>query len=346
MHQGPPRFRKPATIQGIVSCSSFSQFDLNELIRRNFVIFFERKNGRDVIRLILQHEPVYVMRMPLKSVGVIEMGHLAYRIGCYFRSLPRRHIYPLLGSTLALATPASLLIARSLVGQAFPPLSQVFDDLLQRYPGREYFAASMALFAVTGFFLGRKIDRLRALSITDPLTGLFNRRHLTERLAEEMSRQARYGTPFSLLALDLDQLKAINDGLGHKAGNRALIAVAESISEIIRGSDVAARIGGDEFAVILAQTAATEAVALARRIATTLGNRCGPWRKSLSLSIGVTAVDGATQGGSEDVLLAADAALYQAKMAGGGLATFAPSGSPDGPRLITLFSPHAFIGRA
>ncbi len=134
-------------------------------------------------------------------------------------------------------------------------------------------------------------------------------------------------------------MKLINDSFGHKAGDRALLAVAESISKNVRAGDIAARVGGDEFVVILPQAAGTDANVLAQRIAAALAKRHGAWRYPLSVSIGVTDVIRAKEARSEDLLVAVDAALYQAKVAGGGRAVVALSHYAARKDAIFAFSP-------
>ncbi len=272
---------------------------------------------------------------------------LARRMRGAFSSMPRRHTYPIVGAALALATPTCILIARLVMTGAVPPLPWILDDLVPKYASQVYLTFSAVMLALIGFVIGRKIDRLRSLSITDPLTGLFNRRHLSERLEQEVSRRSRYGTSFSLVAFDLDGLKLINDGFGHKAGDSALLAVAESISKSVRAGDVAARIGGDEFVVILAQAAGTDADVLAKRVAAALAKQPGPWRYPLSVSIGVTDVSRVRESRSEDLLVAVDTALYQAKMAAGGRAVFARSNHATRKDAVIAFPPRSWTaGRA
>lgn len=96
-------------------------------------------------------------------------------------------------------------------------------------------------------------DRLYGLSVLDPLTGLFNRRYVEHRLEEETSRCQRSGSPLTVILFDLDGLKRINDQHGHSAGDEVLIAFAERLKAATRGSDVAARYGGDEFLLVLTE---------------------------------------------------------------------------------------------
>jgi diguanylate cyclase (GGDEF)-like protein len=179
-------------------------------------------------------------------------------------------------------------------------------------------ASTLAAFVFLGAHLGAKEDQLQALSITDPLTGLANRRHFDSRLGEEVRRAQRHDLPLSLLVVDLDGLKEINSQLGHEFGDRALVAVARSLSDNIRSIDVAARIGGDEFAVLLPHTPAKEAVAVAdrmRRRTLQLGSEV-PSTRPVSASFGVTDLDGAGGNSAGDLFAAADRALFSAKASG------------------------------
>jgi len=177
----------------------------------------------------------------------------------------------------------------------------------------------MAALGILGYLVGRWSDHLHRLSTTDPLTGLFNRRFLEMRATEEIERRRRYGTPLSLLVVDLDGLKAINDAHGHKAGDEAIRMVALSVTEAARTNDVAVRIGGDELAVLLPQTAKADALAAGARIAGAVARRAGTRGVSLSVSVGVSELEGVRSASLEDLLAAADGALYDAKGVGRGV---------------------------
>ena len=112
-----------------------------------------------------------------------------------------------------------------------------------------------------------ELEKLRHNAATDPLTGLKNRRMFEEYLGREINRSSRYRSSFALLLLDLHQFKIVNDTYGHAAGDEILCAVARASLETIRGSDIACRIGGDEFAILLPQAGKSSAEALAERIA-------------------------------------------------------------------------------
>jgi diguanylate cyclase (GGDEF)-like protein len=157
---------------------------------------------------------------------------------------------------------------------------------------------------------------LRRLADTDPLTGLYNRRRLSAELARHGALTRRYGTPASLLMIDIDGLKRVNDTHGHSRGDEAIKALSELMGMHLRETDVVARIGGDEFAVLLPQTgleqAALVAQTLVEQVAGALG--AGPWGE-LTVSIGVADLGGG--GGPEEVLERADVAMYEAKRGGG-----------------------------
>jgi diguanylate cyclase (GGDEF)-like protein/PAS domain S-box-containing protein len=153
-------------------------------------------------------------------------------------------------------------------------------------------------------------DHLRHQALSDSLTGLGNHRRLFEVLQAEISRTKRTEREFSLLLLDLDGLKAINDRLGHLSGNRALCRLAQVLADCCRSVDTAARQGGDEFALVLPETGAAAATLVARRICELLANDAE--EPSLSVCIGVASYpkDAETIG---TLLYAADRALYAMK---------------------------------
>ncbi|MFN8168616.1 MAG: PAS domain S-box protein [Candidatus Nanopelagicales bacterium] len=159
----------------------------------------------------------------------------------------------------------------------------------------------------------------------DPLTGLLNRSELTERLEERLARSGETDTPLAVLFCDVDRLKSTNDGLGHAAGDALLRAVASRLSASVRGSDLVARVGGDEFVVLLDDVAgADEAEAIAEQVRRTVSRPVAFDGRSLepTLSIGVLV---ARTGDDVDVVLRrADEALYAAKAAGRDQVAVAP----------------------
>ena len=153
-------------------------------------------------------------------------------------------------------------------------------------------------------------DHLRHEAATDPLTGLANYRHLVETVDLEINRTERTGREFALLFLDLDGLKKINDRLGHLVGSQALCRLADVLCVCSRKIDTAARFGGDEFALVLPETAQVQANLVARRICHSLANDGREPKLSVSVGVAIYPKDGEKV---DSLLGAADAALYAMK---------------------------------
>ncbi|MEW5874896.1 MAG: GGDEF domain-containing protein [Candidatus Zixiibacteriota bacterium] len=165
-----------------------------------------------------------------------------------------------------------------------------------------------------------RMEDLRDLSHTDAITGIFNRRHFDVRLSEEIARARRFGRPLSLLILDLDNFKQVNDSFGHLAGDRVLRQVATFIKKSVRSIDVFCRLGGDEFAVLMPDTGSEECDGLAARLGEAVASKkFRSIRKTADLTITIS-IGGAVfpdHAGREDRLVAcADQALMDAKRAG------------------------------
>jgi diguanylate cyclase (GGDEF)-like protein len=168
--------------------------------------------------------------------------------------------------------------------------------------------------------LNVQAEQMTELAHTDPMTGLANRRWLMEQLGREFSRARRYRRPLSLLYLDLDGFKAINDRFGHLFGDEVLTGAGRSMKAVLRSTDLLARIGGDEFVVLLPETGiegAHNVTAKLRKALTAYGQQLGPAVPSLSFCAGVSQLrqDDAT---IDDILSRADEAQYLAKGTGPG----------------------------
>ncbi len=150
----------------------------------------------------------------------------------------------------------------------------------------------------------------------DQLTGLWNRRHLEERIQVEIGRHSRYGGTFSLIILDLDFFKAFNDSYGHLAGDKLLKQLGTIMKDAIRGTDEAFRYGGDEFAVLLPQTTLRDAYEVAERVRDQITSEIKVEDVSVTASFGLASwpVDGVR---INEIISAADIALYYAKQSGG-----------------------------
>lgn len=157
-------------------------------------------------------------------------------------------------------------------------------------------------------------EELARLSVTDGLTGLYNRRYLVQRLTDEKARSGRSGQPFTVLMADVDKFKDYNDTFGHPAGDEVLKKVGAILKESMRSTDCAARYGGEEFCVLFTSTTTDEVLALAERIRAKIEATEMQGRK-VTLSIGVASLPEAGKT-AEAVVAAADEALYQAKREG------------------------------
>jgi diguanylate cyclase (GGDEF)-like protein len=169
--------------------------------------------------------------------------------------------------------------------------------------------------------LGKKLDAaqgaLLEASIRDELTGLHNRRYLMTRLNEEFERARRKGTALGLLMMDIDHFKVINDTFGHPAGDEVLRSIAQTLASMLREYDVGGRYGGEEFAVVLAETTAADMVRLAERIREKIEQLDDHGKASgihVTISIGVAVLNDTDT--TETLLHRADSALYRAKEEG------------------------------
>ncbi len=199
----------------------------------------------------------------------------------------------------------------------------------QRYVPELQTHALARLAAICAVCLENAINRSRLElgGLTDPLTGLHNRRSLEQRLYAEVDRARRNGHPLSCLFLDLDLFKQINDSYGHRAGDAVLREVACRLRTTLRGGDVAARFGGDELALLLPATSYQDARNMGERIRTCISSNPLSLEGGVSISIGLSIGVGSLEQSelSDDIaysgqmlLQAADAALYQAKGRGRG----------------------------
>ena len=179
--------------------------------------------------------------------------------------------------------------------------------------------ASAGLFRVPIVIEYDELKTLQLNAVTDPLTGLYNRRLFSETFEKELNRGRRYGSPLGLVVLDLHRFKEVNDKHGHPRGDEVLRAAAGTLKKALRTSDSAFRIGGDEFALLLPQTDAEQALALSRRVETVFAEMLQP----LQLTVGVSMDHGVAtfpQDGeqAEQLIRVADERLYRLKHANHG----------------------------
>lgn len=164
----------------------------------------------------------------------------------------------------------------------------------------------------------RAEDQMKLLATTDHLTGVANRRRFLEIAEQEFRRARRYNRPFSVVMLDVDQFKSVNDSYGHTVGDAALKKVAEICNDVIRESDRVGRFGGEEFVVLLPETSLVDANVLAERVRAALADAKVAYEDvliSITASLGV-AVMTSVHRSIQDVIAEADAAMYAAKNAG------------------------------
>jgi diguanylate cyclase (GGDEF)-like protein len=202
-------------------------------------------------------------------------------------------------------------------------------NITDKSTGRPYDEVDLTLLDMLGPQMAVALERaewqerateFQLMSITDSLTAMPNRRYLEERLAEELNRSKRYDYPMSFLMIDIDDFKAYNDKNGHQAGDLALQITAHCLKAALRSADVASRYGGEEFCILLPQTAMAEAGAIADRIRQRVNTTHFPHGKTqplgrVTISVGVSTFSSILNT-SENIIAAADRALYQAKSLG------------------------------
>ena len=230
------------------------------------------------------------------------------------------------------------------IGKSAAELFERFPDLLDQLEEQSPAHAEISIMTPTerlyfdmttspvihksGIQLGRAVTlrdatermKLRAeverLATTDPLTGLLNRRHFFQTGELEVKRSVRYERPLALLTLDIDFFKKVNDAYGHTVGDKALKALAASLCDRFRQTDVVGRYGGEEFVVLLPETEKSDALKIAERIrlwVSSLSIRAEDSTFNITLSIGVSALGDVESKTLSDLLNAADAALSRAK---------------------------------
>ncbi|MCS7033861.1 MAG: diguanylate cyclase [Phycisphaerae bacterium] len=191
-----------------------------------------------------------------------------------------------------------------------------------------------------------KNRQLEMMAATDPLTGLYNRRHFGTVVEQLFSEAERYSTDLACVMIDMDGFKQLNDGCGHQVGDRILQLAGGIIRNNLRRADVAARYGGDEFVMLLPQAGQTEASHAAERLRQEFRSASAAALKrqeGLTLSIGIASVHANRPSSADQLVASADSALYQAKAAGrdrihllaGRSATPSPASGVAQPALLT-----------
>lgn len=273
----------------------------------------EARDGDEGVRRALRDRP-HVILLDLRMPGLdgIEVARL-------LKTDPRSS-----------AIPVILLTACRGVGNTVAAFAAGADDYVTKFPEFEEMEARIRAMIRRREFLATlehtihdqrtTIEQLENLLVVDEKTGLFNFREFQRKLREEWLRAERYRTPLSLLMLDLDDFKKINDEHGHLAGDRVLQEFASLVSAGGRATDIAARYGGEEFAVILPHTGGILAARVADRICRAVREHVflGPDAPArVTVSVGVATYPSSPRIDSPEALVAAaDAALYRAKQLG------------------------------
>ncbi|MCJ7616030.1 MAG: sensor domain-containing diguanylate cyclase [Desulfobacterales bacterium] len=196
-------------------------------------------------------------------------------------------------------------------------------NLADKMDSNNFDSGDIALIELFSQLVGASIgniklfEKIQRQATTDGLTGLVNHKTFYEILEKELWRSRRYGGRISLIMVDIDNLKSINDTYGHRAGDKAIRKISKIIKECIRQIDTAARYGGDEFAVILLNTSLDDAIIVAQRMVDAVASSQATWQKeqiALSISVGLGQYDPDTT--PEDITSRSDQALYMAKQAG------------------------------
>ena len=241
--------------------------------------------------------------------------------------LPHYILYPAIGFFLGLGSPVGAFLMRFWLSDPILKSLWMRHELQYNFPFYAYMGiGSITAFMVFGYVLGLRSDRLRVnnrilsaridelhlKSVTDSLTGAFTHGYLHEILELEIQHSLTHRRPLSVLILDIDDFKRINDNHGHLFGDRVIKETAETISANIRSEDILGRLGGDEFLVIMPGADGSIARHVAQRICSAI-SRNGALA---TVSIGATTFDGDEKHSVKDLLGAADANLYQAKRDG------------------------------
>jgi diguanylate cyclase (GGDEF)-like protein len=215
-------------------------------------------------------------------------------------------------------------------------LTQVFNHMVSslRY-GREKLSDANKALVETN-------KELHQLSITDGLTGLLNRKHILELLDREISRSRRYGHPVSVLMLDIDHFKNVNDTYGHQTGDAVMRRLADCLCETVRENDLVGRYGGEEFLILLPDSNARNSAQTAQRIRKMVQDleiETSNENVSVTVSIGVSSYPQYGQDANA-VICAADAALYQAKSSGRNQVVLSETNACRQPAVVHVLADH------
>jgi diguanylate cyclase (GGDEF)-like protein len=264
------------------------------------LVVLEGRDGRRVEALGLSDDEAERIALELPANGNLRSMEVAYR-------------YRLdeVGETSSLPR-AGLIVPLRADGETIGTLCAVTRSANRRFePQTAEALETVGRRAGPAFGNARRYDEIRRLADLDSLTGLHNRRSFHELLAREVARARRYERGLALIMLDLDDFKRINDRIGHLAGDSVLAEVAERVRGVVRSTDLPARIGGDEFAVILPESSHEEAELLAGRIMRAVAGEEIEHAGTLLISAGVAELGG--EDTATSLFERADNELYEVK---------------------------------
>lgn len=253
------------------------------------------ENGREALASVESYPPDLI----ITDVMMPEMD--GYELARTIRRNPKTKFIPLILQTAGRHDADDLRLGAEVGALGFVTDPTDLDLLLAR--------------ARTLLDFKAHLDTWQEAAFTDHLSGLPNRRRLERQLEQEITRTVRYGHPFSLLMFDIDNFKKVNDTFGHDAGDEVIRVLAKTFQAGIRGIDLAARIGGEEFAIILTETPIERALEVAERLRDAVKSLSIPTVGSVTVSAGVAEAPSFAQTARE-LLACADVALYTAKEQG------------------------------
>jgi two-component system cell cycle response regulator len=187
------------------------------------------------------------------------------------------------------------------------------------YISKPYFKEEILARVRNITYTNSRVEELEQLLDRDYLTGLYNRRFFMERFVEELAWSARYQEPLSVLMLDIDHFKKINDTYGHGCGDEVLKQVAKTLTSALRTEDIVARYGGEEFIILLSNTGSDGAATSGEKLRAAVRQTafcCDDIRLTVTISVGVTVSDGSVESSTDTIIGQADNALYAAKEGG------------------------------